>query len=139
MLSIDSRRTILAVREFETRINPATIELRTQTRMLFVHGDKDAKSTAFSKQLFSDVLLIDKKALPNGGSLVKPDFTTFVRGIKDSAAGGNKLLGNNLGTEKMIGDFLREIDKDRSTKTRKNRDWDKPLWINVSDYGVCHY
>ena len=120
-------------------INPATIELRTQTRMLFVHGDKDAKSTAFAKQLYSDVLLIDKKALPNGGSLVKPDFTTFIRAIKDSAAGSNKLLGNNLGTEKMIGDFLREIDKDRSAKTRKNRDWDKPLWINVTDYGVCHY
>ena len=120
-------------------INPATIELRTQTRMLFVHGEKDAKSTTFAKQLFGDVLLIDKKSLPNGTSLVKPDFTTFIRGIKDSAASGNKLLGNNLGTEKLIGDFLREIDKDRSSKTRKNRDWDKPLWINVSDYGVCHY
>ena len=119
-------------------INSATIELRAQTRMLFLHGDKDPKSTAFSKQLFGDVLLIDKKTLPNGGSLVKPDFTTFIRDIKGSSAGGTKLLGNNLGTEKLLSTFLKDIDRDRSAKTRKNRDWDKPLWINVADYGVCY-
>ena len=119
-------------------INPATIELRSQTRMLFVHGDKDTKSTPFAKSLYSDVLLMDKKSLPGGAILAKPEFTSFVRDIKGSAAGGTKLLGNNLGTEKLIGDFLKDVDKDRGSKTTKKRGWAKPLWINVSDYGVCY-
>ena len=119
-------------------IQPATIELRSQTRMLFLHGDKDAKSAPLAKKLFSDVLLLDKKTLPNGTNLTKPDFTSFVRDIKGSGAGGIKLLGNKLETENLIGTFLKEIDKDRGAKTSKKRDWDKPLWINVADYGVAH-
>jgi hypothetical protein len=115
---------------------PATIELRSQTRMLFVTGQKDRQSTLFAKFLFSDALLLDRTASANGTRLVKPDFVSFLREIKGSKATGIKLLGNNLGTEKMIGDFLTEIEKDRGTKTRKTREWDKPLWINIHDYGV---
>ncbi len=119
-------------------LTPATIELRSQTRMLFLHGDKEPKSTAFAKELYSGVLLIDKKVTLTGMSLTKPEFISYVRDIKGSSAGGTKLLGNNLGTENLISVFLKDIDKDRSAKTRKNRDWDKPLWINVTDYGLCN-
>ena len=119
-------------------LSAATIELRSQTRMLFLHGEKDPKSTTFSKQLFSEVLMIDKKTTPNGTSLTKPESVSYLQSVKGSAAGGTKLLGNNLPTENLIGVFLKDIDKDRSAKTRKNRDWDKPLWINVADYGLCY-
>ncbi len=119
-------------------IQPATIEMRSQNRMLFVYGEKDTKSAPFAKALYYDVLLMEKKMLPNGTSLTKPEFTSYHRDIKGSTAGGTKLLGNNLGTEKLINDFLKDIDKDRGSKTTKVRGWDKPLWINVADYGVCH-
>ena len=119
-------------------LNAATVELRSQTRMLFVYGDKDTKGAAFSKFLFSDVLVIDRRTTSDGTVLSKPEFVSYLRGIKDSAATSTKLLGNALGTEKLIGDFLKDIDKDRSAKTRKSREWDKPLWINVSDYGLCN-
>ena len=119
-------------------LQPATIELRSQTRMLFISGEKDATSVKFSKQLYSDVLLLDKKVGPGGQSLTKPEFTSFVRDIKGSDAAGVKLLGNKLDTENLIGTFLRDIDKDRGAKTSKKRDWDKPLWINVVDYGVAY-
>ena len=122
----------------EWSVNAATVELRSQTRMLFLYGEKDSRASAFSKQLFSDVLMIDRRTTPNGSPLSKPEFTSYYRDIKGSAASGTKLLGNNLGTEKLIGVFLSDIDKDRSAKTRKSREWDKPLWINVTDYGVCH-
>ena len=119
-------------------LQPATIELRSQTRMLFISGEKDATSMKFSKQLYSDVLLLDKKVAPGGQNLTKPDFTSFLRDIKGSGAAGVKLLGNKLDTENLIGTFLKDIDKDRGSKTIKKRDWDKPLWINVIDYGVAY-
>ena len=119
-------------------LNPATVELRSQTRMLFLYGDKDPKSSDFSRQLFNDVLMINRRTTTDGTVLTKPEFVSYLRDIKGSNAAGTKLLGNNLGTENLISVFLKDIDKDRSAKTRKNRDWDKPLWINLTDYGVCN-
>jgi hypothetical protein len=115
---------------------PATVNMRTETAMLFITGEKDTKSSPVAKSLFKDVLRVDAKTGPSGEKLLKPELT-YLREIKGSAAIGTKLLGNNLGTETMIEDFLTAVDKDRRSRTRKNREWDKPLWINVQDYGVC--
>lgn len=120
----------------EWAINPATINMRTETAMLFVHGEKNTKSATVAKFLYKDALLADAKVGPSGQKLSKP-VQTFTREIKGSDAAGTKLLGNNLGTETMITEFLEAVDKERKSKTRKNRDWDRPLWIAVQDYGVC--
>ncbi|MGL6073127.1 MAG: alpha/beta hydrolase [Fimbriiglobus sp.] len=116
-------------------LNPVTVNMRNSTGMLLIHGDKDTKSGAFAKLFFDKSLMINAKNGPQGQKLTKPNFA-FIRDIKGSANVGAGLLGNNLGTEKMIEDFLSAVEKDRRNKTRKNRDWDKPLWINVTDYGV---
>lgn len=118
-------------------LSPRTINLRTETAMLFIHGEKDAKSTPVAKFLFKDALLVDAKTNPtNGQKLLHPD-QTFIRTIKGSDAAGTKLLGNNLGTEEMVEKFLKAVDSERKSKTRKNREWDKPLFIEVTAFGVC--
>ena len=61
---------------------------------------------------------------------------TFLKEVKGSKLSGVKLLGNNLKVEEMIQDFLTAVDKERKNKTRKVREWDKPLIIDVRSFGV---
>jgi len=120
-------------------LSARTVNLRTETAMLFLHGEKDSKSAAVSKFLFRDALMVDAKTNPlNGQKLLHPE-QTFVREIKGSAAAGTALLGNQLGTEDMVGKFLKAVDSERKSKTRKNREWDKPLFIEVTAFGVCRF
>ncbi len=118
-------------------LNNYAINMRTETPMLFVSGAKDAKSGAVAKSLFNDVLAVNATANPlNSGMKIPKQMYSYIKTIDSSAAIGTKLLGNNLGTEKMIEEFLTAMEKDRKSKTRKNRDWDKPLIIDVNAFGA---
>ena len=37
----------------------------------------------------------------------------------------------------MVEKFLKAVDGERKSKTRKTREWDKPLFIEVTAFGVC--
>ena len=118
-------------------LSPRTINLRTETSMLFIHAEKDTKSAPVAKFLYKDALMVESRTNPSTGQkLLRPE-QTFVREIKGSAAAGAKLLGNKLGTEDMVEKFLKAVDSERKSKTRKTREWDKPLFIEVTAFGVC--
>lgn len=116
-------------------LSPYALKLRNETAMLFMYGQKDTKSAAVSKTLFTDVLIANAKTGPGGQPLPKPDLT-FMEPIKDTALAGPKLLGNNLGTETRIGRFLTDIDKERRAKTSLTRKYDKPFYIDVRAFGA---
>jgi hypothetical protein len=116
-------------------ISPYAINMRQETQMLFLFGAKDRKSAQMSDQMFSNVLMVESKTGPAGMKLLRPP-QTFIRSIKDSAAVGTKLLGNNLGTEKLIEDFLTAVDKERRAKTRKTTDWQTPLYVDLLSFGI---
>lgn len=116
-------------------LSPYALKLRNETAMLFVYGEKDRTGEQYSKSLFNEVLVVNARTAPGAGTLAKPE-QTFLREIKGSGNTGVKLLGNKLGTEKMIEEFLTAVEKERKSKTRKIRQWDKPLYIDVFGFGA---
>lgn len=116
-------------------ISPYALQLRNDTSMLFLYGEKDSAGAGVAKSLYNDVLMVKKTAGPGGQKLLPPE-QTFLREVPKTALSGVKLLGNNVGTEKMVDDFLTAVEKERKGKTRKTREWDKPLIIDVQAFGA---
>ena len=114
-------------------LNQFALKMRNETAMLFIYGEKDKAADAYSKTLYNEVLAVNAKSAAGGVTLMKPEWT-FLREVKGSGNTGMKLLGNQLGTEKMIEEFLTAIEKERKSKTRKIREWDKPLYIDVASF-----
>jgi hypothetical protein len=114
---------------------PWGLPVRNEVQMLFVYGEKDARGKQAARTFFSNTLKLDGKTGPGGQQLPKPLFSTS-REIKGSGNAGSKLLGNNLGTETMLVDFLEAVDKDRKGKPRKTREWTKPLYVDVQSFGL---
>ena len=83
---------------------------------------------------FNEVLAVNAKSA-GGVNLNKPEWT-FLREVKGSGNTGMKLLGNQLGTEKTIEEFLATIDKERKGRLRRSRDWDNPLYIDIASFGA---
>ena len=117
-------------------LNQYALKMRNETAMLFAYGEKDKAAESYSKTLFNEVLAVNAKTASGVGTLMKPEFT-YLRDIKGSGNTGMKLLGNQLGTEKTIEEFLSFVDKERKGKTRKIREWDKPLYIDVQGFGAA--
>lgn len=115
-------------------LSPHAIKMRNETPMLFIHSENDSTAKTASNTMFNKVLLVDAKIGPRGEKLLKPE-QTFQREVKGKLSGVN-LLGNTTGAEKFIEDFLASVDKERKNKTRKVREWDKPLIIDVKSFGV---
>lgn len=116
-------------------LSPFALKMRNETAMLFVHGEKDKAAEGYGKELFNKVLAVGDRSAPGGVNLMKPE-STYLRDIKGSGNAGVKLLGNQLGTEKMVEEFLTAVEKERKGKTRKIREWDKPLYIDVVGFGA---
>lgn len=116
-------------------LSPFALKMRNETAMLFVYGEKDKAADVYSKTLYNEVLAVSARSGPGGVNLMKPEFT-FLREAKGSGNTGMKLLGNQLGTEKFVEEFLTFVEKERKSKTRKNREWDKPLYIDVVGFGA---
>ncbi|HET6573175.1 MAG TPA: alpha/beta fold hydrolase [Fimbriiglobus sp.] len=116
-------------------LSPYAFKMRNETAMLFVYGEKDRAAESYSKTLFNEVLAVNARAASGVGNLMKPEWT-FLRDVKGSGNTGMKLLGNQLSTEKTIEDFFATIDKERKGRTRKIREWDKPLYIDVLGFGA---
>lgn len=116
-------------------ITPHAIRMRNETPMLFIYGDGDSAAKTASNTLFSQVLMVNAKTGPNGEKLLKPE-QTFEHVVKGSKLTGVKLLGNQLKVEETIEKFLTAVDKERKNKTRKVREWDKPLIIDIRTFGL---
>jgi hypothetical protein len=121
------------------------LDLRMETQMLFLYGKQDERAKNMTHALYDTVLKIldprdpknqGKKLSggPNGKSLPNPD-QSFKQAI-DGKLSGAKLLGNNLGTERYIQTFIDRVEEDRKNRERTpNRNWDKPLYIDVGVTG----
>ncbi|MFO0847068.1 MAG: hypothetical protein U0871_00715 [Gemmataceae bacterium] len=114
---------------------PWGLKLRSDVPMLFIYGEKDANGKRAANSFYKNVFKADSRVGPGGQTLPKPLFTT-VREVKGSANTGTKLLGNNLGTEALVRDFVEAVEKERKMKPRKTREWTKPLFIDVQSFGL---
>jgi pimeloyl-ACP methyl ester carboxylesterase len=113
------------------------LKLRNETPMLFLYGGADPKGKAGATAYYDTVLKAGVKAAAGGAALPGIGHLTYKeevgKGVKNLGA---TLLGNNLGTEQRILAYLAAMEKERKNKPRKNRDFEKPLYIDVRSFGV---
>jgi pimeloyl-ACP methyl ester carboxylesterase len=107
-------------------------KMREENPMLTIYGSLDTTSAATSKFLLNEVL-VAKPTPPSKLEALK--FTTS-KEVPKSKNVGVDLLGNNLGTEKIIVDYLTTIEKDRKNRLPKQRYYSKPPIINLPSYGI---
>lgn len=111
-------------------------DMREKNPMWFLYGDKDnSASTGLNMQKFfvNDVLV----ARPATGSRLQPIKFTEIVPIKDSKNVGVALLGNKLGTEEKIVEFLEKIEKDRKAPARiPNRNYTKAPLLLANMFGA---
>jgi hypothetical protein len=112
----------------------AAPEMRERTPMLFIYGDKDTRSKAEARTFMNDVLAA---RVPGGAAPNLP--LTQLRGIEKTDLVGVNLLGKDLGTEKLIIDYLEALEKERKNMIRvPNRGYTPPPpGINLPAFGVC--
>ncbi len=116
-------------------LSPAAIDMKTETPMLFVYGSKDSKGKAAATTFASDILAAKT---PKPGAKTSAAQTVFTLAIDKAGvetAVGLKLLGSNSGAEERIVEFLSTKESERKSRTRKSREWDKPLIIDVAAFG----
>lgn len=107
-------------------------KLREENPMLCIYGALDPAGAVTSKFLFNEVLV----AKPAAGAKLEPLKFTMIKDVPKSKNIGVDLLGNNLGTEKIVIDYLTNIEKDRKNRLPKNRFYSKPPLINLPSFGV---
>ena len=125
-------------------LSPRAINLRTETPMLFVAGEKDTKGMREARSIAQDTLSAKLtpfdgkgKVAPRAGRLPQADVKLATIKKADAAsASGLALLGNNTGAEDVILSFLEESESERKGRTRQVRLWDRPLIIDVRGFGV---
>jgi hypothetical protein len=109
-------------------------QLRNNTPMLFLTGDKDTKGKADAKFFFDEVLVGE----PKKGSPLSPLKQTFVRELKGGGSDrGLKLLGNKeVNAEDTILKFLKEVQKDRQRTASKLRKYENSYGVNLKYFGL---
>jgi pimeloyl-ACP methyl ester carboxylesterase len=106
-------------------------DMRKETPMLFVHGEKDEAGKSASKYFNDQVMVAGGR-----GRLEKLD-STYIRDRKGTNLTGVSLLGKDdqLGTEKLILEFLDKMEELRRKKVRITREYTEPLRINLASFG----
>ncbi len=106
-------------------------DMRSETPMLFVYGEKDSDGKRDANYFNENVMVSEGR-----GRMAKLD-STFVRERKGTALQGVSLLGKNdaLGTEKMILEFIEKMEEIRRSKVRITREYSVPLKINLASFG----
>lgn len=111
-------------------------DLREKNPMWFLYGDLDktaATGLAAQRFFYNDVLV----AKPASTAKLQPVKFTDIKAVKDSKAVGVNLLGNKLGTEELIVEFLEKIEKDRKAPARiPNRNYTKPPLLQAEAFGA---
>lgn len=106
-------------------------DMRKETPMLFIHGEKDDAGKTAAKYFNDQVMVAAGK-----GRLEKLD-STYIRDRKGTNLTGVSLLGKDdtLGTEKLILEFLDKMEELRRKKVRITREYTEPLRINLTSFG----
>lgn len=106
-------------------------ELRLETPMLFVYGEKDAEGQKNCKY-FNEQIMVSA----GRGKLEKLD-STYIRERKGTELKGVGLLGKNdtLGTETLIIEFLNKMEENRRKRPRIQREYTEPVKINLVSFG----
>ncbi len=113
------------------RVEP---NLREKNHMLFLYGQKDKEKTGdTTASFFTDQVLVAKG---NKELKVAPLRFTKKLVVADTANIGVNLLGNKLGTEETILEFLQALEKDRKSPIPVTRNWTKPPYVSPADYGA---
>jgi len=118
-----------AMKRLVSEVSP---NVREETRMLFLYGDKDEAAKTKSKYYLDEVLVAK-----GSGKTAKMLFTES-RPIKDCRLAGVDLLGKDdkFGTETMIVTYLATVEKDRKGKARFERKYTNPLPVDLASFGV---
>lgn len=116
-------------------LSPAAVDMKTETPMLFIFGSKDTKGKAAAATFANDILGAKMPKAGAKGTQVQTVFLLPIDKAGAEAAVGLKLLGNATGAEERIVEFLTTKETERKNRTRKTRDWDKPLIIDVAAFG----
>lgn len=110
-------------------------EMRERTPMLFLYGEKDTKAKADAKMFRDEVLAAQVR-----GAAAPQLPLTQVRPIEKTDLAGVGLLGKQLGTEKLIVDYLEALEKERKNLIRvPNRGYaPPPPGIFLNKFEVCN-
>lgn len=130
-----STQTTLSERALE-RLSVIAPNMREKNHMWFLYGadDRSRYTGAVAQNFFANSVLQAKP--PRGAKLFPLKFTEVVP-IKGTKNVGVALLGNKLGTEEKIVEFLEKIEKDRKSPARvPNRNYTKPPLLLGSYYGA---
>jgi pimeloyl-ACP methyl ester carboxylesterase len=108
-------------------------ELRDRTPMLFIAGADDTLAKNAANSYIRETLA---NKIP--GAAVANLPLTQLRVIEKTNLKGAELLGKSLGTEKMIVEYLKVLEKERKNMIRiSNRGFQQPPPINFPTFGVC--
>jgi hypothetical protein len=109
------------------------LKIRNEVPMLFLYGGQDAKGKQAAETFYNTVLRAEVRT---GGLDKAGRGQTHKYEVKGTKLTGSGLLGANLETERVILDYLTEVEKERKNKPRKARDLTKPAYIEVTTFGV---
>jgi hypothetical protein len=84
-------------------------DMRESNPVLCIYGDQDTAGKSGSKFIVDEMLV----AKPQKGSKLNDVKLTQIRPIEKSKLVGVELLGKQIGTEKIIEDYLGVLEKDR--------------------------
>lgn len=107
-------------------------DLRDKNSVLCLYGDGDVNGKKASLFIRDEMLIAE----PRDRKLTKLKYTD-VRDVKGSKNVGVELLGKDLGTEKLIVDYLETLEKDRKNVTKTvNRNHKKPALVLTQFFGI---
>lgn len=107
-------------------------DMREKNPVLCIAGEQDRVGKRTSEFIRDEMLV----ARPRDKRLSDLRFTD-IREVKGTKNVGVDLLGNNLGTEKLITDYLVTLEKDRKNVTRTaNRNHTKAPLILLNQFGI---
>ncbi|MCE9566719.1 MAG: lysophospholipase [Planctomycetes bacterium] len=106
-----------------------TPKLRENNPMLCLYGPKDLKAKTQAKFFVDEVLVATP---PYGSPLTKLDQTQHFEVKNGESLNGVALLGENVGTEELILQYLAAIQKNRAKLIRKNRGFTAPWSIQLT-------
>lgn len=110
-------------------------DLRGNTGMLFVVGEKDTDGVKDANYFHTDVMAADTKS-----SKLEPMKNTKLvqlKGVKDE---GVNLLDkrSSLKTEDLIQAFIEKIEADRKRLNPTDRKYDKPWRVDLGSFGISN-
>jgi len=111
-----------------------TLPLRDNNPMLFLYGADDKPGLEHAKYFFDEVLVANGDK--NLG--IKKLDQTFIRTVPGTKLRGVNLLGESskLGTEDTIVKYLAQLQKERASKTVKERKYNAPYFVNLGNFGI---